>query len=68
MFFEPRPLTNLEPIDRMESLCPILDMKVGGVLVLCVLGWDGGGLVGQRGSGLCISKRGRLQLDYVESP
>ncbi|GAB4816845.1 hypothetical protein N2152v2_003891 [Parachlorella kessleri] len=32
VFFEPRPLANLELIDRMESLCPILDMKVANLL------------------------------------
>lgn len=28
VFFEPRPLKNLAPIDEMESLSPIMDMKV----------------------------------------
>lgn len=28
VFFEPRPLTNLELIDRLESMAPITDMKV----------------------------------------
>ena len=27
VFFDPRPLKNLLPIDEMESLSPILDMK-----------------------------------------
>lgn len=28
VFFEPRDLTNLGLIDEMESLCPLMDMKV----------------------------------------
>ena len=28
VFFDPRPLKNLLPIDEMESLSPIMDMKV----------------------------------------
>lgn len=28
VFFDPRPLKNLTPIDEMESLSPIMDMKV----------------------------------------
>ena len=28
IFFEPRDLSNLVPIDEMESLCPLMDMKV----------------------------------------
>ena len=28
VFFDPRPLKNLLPIDEMESLAPIVDMKV----------------------------------------
>ena len=27
VFFDPRPLTNLYPIDTIESMCPILDMQ-----------------------------------------
>lgn len=30
VFFDPRPLTNLELLDRLDSLAPITDMKVGG--------------------------------------
>ena len=30
VFLEPRALTNLELVDRMDSLAPITDMKVGG--------------------------------------
>jgi len=44
VFFDPRPLTNLELLDRLESLAPILDMKVGGVV-----GSREGGSVGQAG-------------------
>lgn len=32
VFFDPRPLKNLTPIDEMESLSPIMDMKVANVL------------------------------------
>lgn len=32
VFFDPRPLKNLLPIDEMESLAPITDMKVGRLL------------------------------------
>lgn len=28
VFFEPRELTNLALLDEMESLCPLMDMKV----------------------------------------
>ena len=28
VFFNPRDLTNLVLIDEMESLCPLMDMKV----------------------------------------
>ncbi len=27
VFFDPRPLRNLELLDRLESLAPVLDMK-----------------------------------------
>ena len=37
VFFDPRPLKNLTPIDEMESLSAIMDMKVGAV-PCCV--WD----------------------------
>lgn len=29
VFFDPRALTNLELLDRLDSLAPITDMKVG---------------------------------------
>ncbi|EFN57738.1 hypothetical protein CHLNCDRAFT_56079 [Chlorella variabilis] len=31
VFFDPRPLSNLEALDRMDSLAPILDMKVANL-------------------------------------
>ncbi|KAL4425697.1 hypothetical protein ABPG75_009713 [Micractinium tetrahymenae] len=31
VFFDPRPLRNLEPLDKLESLAPILDMKVANL-------------------------------------
>lgn len=37
VFFDPRPLTNLDPIDSLESLAPILDLKVSAAP-----GGDGG--------------------------
>lgn len=33
VFFNPRyPLVNLDPIDTMESICPVIDMKIGNLL------------------------------------
>ena len=32
VFFDPRPLLNLQLTDQMPSLCPITDMKVGHLL------------------------------------
>ena len=31
VFFDPRPLKNLEPLDRLDSLAPICDMKVANL-------------------------------------
>ena len=31
VFFDPRPLTNLELLDRLDSLAPITDMKVANL-------------------------------------
>ncbi|KFM25355.1 Splicing factor 3B subunit 3 [Auxenochlorella protothecoides] len=31
VFFDPRPLTNLDPIDSLESLAPILDLKLANL-------------------------------------
>lgn len=31
VFFDPRALTNLELLDRLDSLAPITDMKVGAL-------------------------------------
>ena len=33
VFFNPRyPLVNLDPIDTVESICPVIDMKIGNLL------------------------------------
>jgi len=32
VFFEPRPLRNLAPIDDLPSLCPMTDLKVANLL------------------------------------
>ena len=38
VFFDPRPLKNLLPVDEMESLSPIMDMKASPVCRHCPLG------------------------------
>ena len=36
VYFDPRPLKNLQLVDELESLAPVTDMKVGGCVCVCV--------------------------------
>ena len=53
VFFDPRDLTNLALIDEMESLCPLMDMKVGNFSCLRTPPKTGKGLIHSIASEAC---------------